>query len=407
MPLSRRIMIQAGLATMGGGLSRAQGRDVLRIGVLTDLSGPYADSAGASSVACTRMAAEEFMAAAPGIRVEVLQADHLNKPDVALGIARQWFDQDGVDVITNCNNSAIAFAVNGLAREKDKIQLNTGAAASDLTGPQCSPNFVHWTYDTWQIAHAVGTATVKAGGDRWYFIAADYAFGRAMQRDLSRWVEQSGGRVLGTAYYPFPGTTDFSSYLLAAQASGANVVGLLNAGADFTNCIKQGREFGVSPKVRLIGTVAFITDVHAMGLGIAEGLTYSESFYWDLNARTRAFTERAVKRSPRNWPNAIHAGDYAATTHYLKVANQMGAGRAKISGAAVVAAMKALPTDDDAYGAGLIRQDGRHIHPVYLLQAKAPNESRGEWDCLKLIDTLSSETAFRPLSEGGCPLVKA
>jgi branched-chain amino acid transport system substrate-binding protein len=413
MPIIRRTLLKSALAAaalpvMPAMRARAQAAPTIKIGVLTDLSGPYADSAGPTSVICTKLAADEAMAAMPGLKVEIIAADHLNKPDIALNIARQWFDRDGVDAITSCNNSAIAIAVANLARDKNKVQLNTGAASADLTGPGCTPNLVQWTYDTWEIAHSTGIATVKAGGDKWFFVAADYAFGRAMQRDLTQWVELAGGKVLGTVFYPFPSTTDFSSYLLQAQASGANVVGLLNAGADTINCIKQAHEFGIKPPaMRLAATVAFITDIHAIGLEIAQGLTYTECFYWDLNDRTRAFTKRVVQRSPDNWPNQIHAGDYGATLHYLKVVNQIGAARAKASGLDAVNAMKAMPTDDDAYGPGILRIDGRHIHPAYLLQAKTPAESKAPWDCLKLLQTTPTNEAFRPLSEGKCPLVPA
>ena len=347
------------------------------------------------------------MAASPGLNVEIVQGDHLNKPDVALTIARKWFDEDRVDVITNCNNSAIALAVSGLARERDKVHLNTGAASVDLTGPNCSPNLVHWTYDTWEIAHSTGVSTVKSGGSTWFLIAADYAFGHAMQSDLTRWVKQTGGEVLGTVFYPFPSTTDFSAYMLQAQASGAKVVSFLNAGADFINCVKQAHEFGlVAPAFRLAGTAVFLTDIHALGLQAAQSLTYTECFYWDRNERTRAFTNRIKQRSPDNYPNQIHAGDYGATIHYLKIVNQMGVAAAKMSGRDTVRAMKALPTDDDAYGPGLIRIDGRHIHPAYLMQAKTPAESKGEWDLLTILQTTPAGEAFRPLSEGKCPLAQ-
>ncbi len=409
MAIARRRLLQvtAGLAAAPAGAARAQGKPI-RIGVLTDLSGQYSDTAGATSIACTQMAPHEAMAAAPGLKVEVLQADHQQKPDLALNIARQWFDRDGVDVITNCNNSAIALAISDLCRERDKVNLNTGAATVELTGPSCNANLVHWTYDTWEIAHSTGIATVQSGGDKWFLIVADYAFGRAMQADLSRFVTAAGGQVLGATSYPFPGTTDFSSFLLQGQASGANVIGLLNAGGDFVNCIKQAHEFGIRPPaIRLAGTAAFINSIHALGLETAQGLTYTECFYWDLNDRTRSFAKRAMARTPTNCPNQIQAGDYAATTHYLKVAHRMGADAAKASGAATVAAMKAMPTDDDAYGPGSIRIDGRHIHPAYLLQAKAPGENRGEWDLCRILQTTPTESAFRPLGEGRCPLVKA
>ena len=414
MPFPRRDLLKSAVAAgMAVPLGRAWAQPAapaggtIRIGVLTDLSGPYSDSAGLTSVICTQLAVDEFMAATPGIKVEVLKADHLNKPDVALGIARQWFDREGVDVITNCNNSAIAIAIANMARDRNKVHLNTGAASADLTGSACTPNLVHWTYDTWEIAHSTGTATVKAGGDKWFFVAADYAFGHAMQRDLTQWVQQAGGQVLGTVFYPFPGTTDFSSYLVQAQSSGATVVGLLNAGADFINCVKQSHEFGLAPKIRMAGTAAFVTDIHSLGLGTAQGLTYTECFYWDTNDRTRAFTNRVKQRSPDNWPNQIHAGDYAATLHYLKAVQQIGVARAKASGLDAVNAMKAMPTDDDAYGRGQVRADGRHIHPALLLQAKAPAESHGPWDLLKVLETTPTDQAFRPLADGHCPLVPA
>ncbi|WP_158742945.1 ABC transporter substrate-binding protein [Acidisphaera sp. L21] len=406
----RRRLLQTALAASAVPLvgARAQGaKPTIKIGVLTDLSGPYRDSAGPTSVACTQQAVQEAMAAAPGLNVEVVQGDHLNKPDVALTIGRRWFDQEGVDVITNCNNSAIALAIGGLARERNKVHLNTGAATVDLTGPNCSPNLVHWTYDTWEIAHSTGVATVKSGGGKWFLVAADYAFGHAMQSDLTRWVKSAGGDVLGTVFYPFPGTADFSSYMVQAQASGANIVGFLNAGADFINCVKQAHEFGLlPPAVRLAGTAVFLTDIHSLGLTTAQGLTYTECFYWDRDDRTRAFTERVKKRSPNNYPNQIHAGDYAATLHYLKVVNQIGVTKAKTSGVEAVQAMKAMPTDDDAYGPGTVRVDGRHIHPAFLMQVKTPAESRGEWDLLKIIQTTPTDEAFRPLNEGKCPLVQ-
>lgn len=411
MEFARRRLIQGAVAVAAAGpsaVARAQPVTPIRIGVLTDLSGPYSDTAGATSVACTQLAADEAMAAMPGLKIEVLRADHQNKPDLALSIARQWFDREGVDVVTNCNNSAIALAISTLCQQRDKVHLNTGAATVELTGPACNANLVQWTYDTWEIAHSTGVATVKAGGTKWFFIAADYAFGHAMEGDLTRWVKQAGGQVVGTVYYPFPGTTDFSSYLVQAQTSGANVIGLLNAGGDFVNCIKQAHEFGIKPPaIRLAGTAAFINSIHALGLETAQGLTYTECFYWDLDDRTRAFTKRAAARTPDNYPNQIQAGDYSATLHYLKAVNQLGVARAKASGSQTVAAMKAMPTDDDAYGPGLIRIDGRKIHPAYLLQVKAPSETRGGWDLCRIVQTTPAAEAFRPLSEGNCPLVKA
>ena len=409
MTVGRRTFLQTAVASAAlvPWRARAQAAAPIRIGVLTDLSGSYSDSAGATSVACTQQAIDEARKAAPGLAIEMIVADHQNKADLALGLVRQWLDRDGVDVVTNCNNSAIAMGVSALCHERNKVCLNTGAATADLTASACNANLVHWTYDTWEIAHATGLATVKAGGDRWYFIAADYAFGRAMQADLTRWVTQAGGKVLGTAFYPFPGTTDFSSFLLQAQSSGANVIGLLNAGGDFVNCIKQAHEFGIQPpQVKLAGTAAYVTSIHAIGLETAKGLTYTESFYWDLNDRTRAFTKR-VPRTPDNYPNQIQAGDYSATTHYLKAVNQLGMAAAKASGLATVNAMKAMPSDDDAYGKGSVRIDGRHIHDVYLLEAKTPAESKGEWDLCRVVSTIPAAEAFRPLSEGNCPLARS
>ncbi len=408
--VGRRHVLQAGaLATLPILRARAQtAGEVVRIGVLTDLSGSYRDSAGPVSVACTQMAAAEAMAAAPGLKVEVLQGDHQNKPDLALSIARRWFDTEGVDVVSSCNNSAIALAIATLGRERDKTVLITGAATADLTGPACSPNTVHWSYDTWEIAHTTGTATVGDGGKKWFFIAADYAFGHAMQADLTHWVTSAGGTVVGTTFYPFPSTTDFSSFLLQAQSSGADVVALLNAGADFINCVKQAHEFGIrAPKIRLAGTATFITDMHSLGLQVAQGLTYTDNFYWDMNDRTRAFSARLLPRAPGVRASQNQASDYAACLHYLKAVNRIGAAAAKASGRAAVAAMKALPTDDDAFGPGQVRIDGRHLHPALLLRAKTPAESHGEWDLLTVVAVTPAEQAFRPLGEGKCPMVPA
>ena len=410
MAIARRRLLQTTIAASAaarGAFAQAASAPAapIRIGVLTDLSGQYSDTAGATSVACTQIAVDEAMAAMPGLTVEVLRADHQNKPDLALSIARQWFDRDGVDVVTNCNNSSIALAISNLCHQRNKVHLNTGAATVELTGPACNVNLVQWTYDTWEIAHSTGVATVRSGGKKWFFIAADYAFGHAMEADLTRFVKDAGGQVLGTVYYPFPGTTDFSSFLVQGQASGADVIGLLNAGGDFVNCIKQAHEFGIKPpSVRLAGTATFINSIHALGLETAQGLTYTECFYWDLDDRTRSFTKRVVARTPDNYPNQIQAGDYAATLHYLKAVNQLGVARAKASGADAVAAMKAMPSDDDAYGPGSIRVDGRHIHPAFLLQVKAPAESRGGWDLCRVVQTTPTDEAFRPLSEGKCPL---
>nr|WP_254070208.1 ABC transporter substrate-binding protein [Acidisphaera sp. L21] len=384
-------------------IGRAQSQ-TLRIGVLNDQSGPYRDDGGPTSAICTRQAVAEF--AASGFNVEVVVADHQNKPDVGAGIARRWFDQDGVDVIVDVPTSSVALAVASVCTEKNKVMLNNGAATTDLTGAQCSPNIVHWTYDTYMLAKSTGGAMVKAGGDSWFFITADYVFGQQLQRDTSGFVEAAGGKILGSVKYPFPATTDFSGLLVQAQASGAKVLGLANSGGDTINCIKQAREFGLMPKMKVAGMLMYNSNVRAIGLDIAQGLLLTESYYWDLNDRTRAFNERVKPKTPNQWPNMVQAGCYASTLHYLKAVSAVGIGVAKTSGKDVVARMKAMPTDDDCFGQGMIRADGRKIHPSYLLQAKTPAESHGSWDCLKLVATTPADEAFRPMNQGGCAMLK-
>jgi len=339
--------------------------------------------------------------------VEVISADHQNKPDLAVSIARQWFDRDGVDFLLDVPTSSVALAVQPVVREKNKVYINSGAASAVLTGEQCSPNFVHWTYDTYMLAKSTGGAMVKAGGDSWYFITADYAFGHALENDTSNFVKKSGGKVVGAVRTPFPGTTDFSSFLVQAQASGAKVLGLANAGGDTVNCVKQAAEFGVNKSMKLASLLMFVTDVHALGLDVAQGLILSETFYWDLNDKTRAWTNRVKAKTPNNWPNMIHAGCYSATLHYLKTVAEMGVAKAKEDGRAVVAAMKAKPTEDDCFGTGTIRADGRRICPSYLFEVKKPSESKGAWDYFKLVQTTPADEAFRPLNEGNCPLVRS
>ena len=380
-----------------------------RLGVLTDLSGPYRDTSGPGSVACAKQAAEEAQAALPGLRVEVLAADHQNKPDIGAGIARQWFDEGGVDAVVDVPNSGVGLAIAQVCREKDKVFLVAGAGTTDLTGPHCAPTTVHWTFDTYMLSRSTGGALVEAGRKTWFFVAADYAFGRALRRDATAVIERAGGSVVGGVSYPFPQTTDFSAFLLQARASGAQVLALANAGADTINCIKQAAEFGVtgSGAVTLAAMLMFISDVHALGLQAARGLVLTETFYWDLNARTRAFTQRVLPRMQPDWrPDMEHAGSYAAPLHYLKAASSMGAAEAKRSGAATVARMKAMPTDDDAFGAGRIREDGRALHPAYLFEVKQPGESTGPWDYYKLLATTPADQAARPLDQGGCPLVR-
>jgi branched-chain amino acid transport system substrate-binding protein len=409
MRLTRRRLLGATLAASATPLrARAAEAPVLRLGVLTDLSGPYRDTSGPGSVACARQAAEEAMAAFPGMRVEVLQADHQNKPDIGAGIARQWFDRDGVDAIIDVPNSAVGLAVAEVVRQKDKVFLVTGAGTADLTGAHCAPTTVHWTFDTYMLSRSNGGALVEAGRKTWFFIIADYAFGHALQRDATAFIEQAGGHVLGSAAYPFPSTTDFSSFLLQAQASGAQVLALANAGMDTINCIKQAAEFGLRAKgMTIAAMLMFIGDVHSLGPATAQGLTLTETFYWDLNDRTRAFTQRVRPKMPQDWrPNMEHAGSYAAPLHYLKTAHDMGPAEAKKSGAATVARMKAMPTDDDAFGPGRIREDGRKLHPAYLFEVKSPQESRDPWDLYKLIATTPADQAVRPLAKGGCRFVR-
>jgi len=404
MQLSRRLLLGTAAATAALPVRRvrAQDKTTIKIGVLNDQSGPYRDTGGRSSYYCAQQAVAEFQA--QGFSVDVIIADHQNKPDIGDGIARQWYDRDGVDVILDVPTSSVALAIAGVAREKDKAYLNIGAATADLTGKQCAPCIVHWSYDTYMLAKSTGGATVRSGGDSWYFITADYAFGHQLQEQTTRFVTAAGGKVLGSSAYPFPGTTDFSSFLLQAQASGAKVLGLCNAGADTVNSIKQAKEFGL--QARIAAMLMFITDVHALGLDVAQGLTLTESFYWDLNDRTRAFTERVKPRTPNNWPNMIHAGCYASTLHYLKAVTQIGVANAKQSGAAVVAAMKAMPTDDDAFGKGRIREDGMAMFPSYLFQVKTPAESKGPWDFYKQVSSYGPDEAWRPLAEGGCAFIK-
>ena len=388
--------------------ARAQAKPI-RLGVLNDQSGPYRDTGGMYSVNCVRVAVDDFQKAGGdlGVPVEVVFADHQNKPDVAVGIARQWFDQGGVDAILDVPTSSVALAVNTVAREKNKTYINTGAGTAELTGKQCSPNTVHWSYDTWMLAQSTGGATVRSGGTSWFFITADYVFGQQLQRDTAAFVTQNGGKVLGSAAYPFPGTTDFSSFLVSAQSSGAKVLGFANAGADTVNCIKQAAEFGLTSSMRLAALLMFIQDVHGLGLAAAQGLVLTESFYWDLNDRTRAFAKRFQAKMPGKMPNMTNAGAYAGALHYLKAAKAMGVAAAQADGAAAVARMKAMPTDDDAFGHAGIREDGLVMLPVFLFQVKKPGESHGDWDYYTLLATTPPDQAWRPLKDEGCPLVRS
>lgn len=374
----------------------------VKAGVLNDRSGLYADLSGEGSVIAARMAVEDFKAAEKGIKVEIVSADHQNKPDVGSTIARQWYDQDGVDIILDVPTSSVALGVSQITREKNKIHINSGGGTSDLTGKACSPNTIHWTYDTYALAQGTGGALVKAGGDTWFFLTADYAFGHALERDTSAIVTKSGGKVVGAVRTPFPGT-DFSSYLLQAQSSKAKVIGLANAGSDLTNSVKQAAEFGITQGgQKLAGMLGFISDVHALGLQNAQGLVLTESFYWDRDEQTRAFSERFAKQHKGAKPTMVHAGVYSGMLHYLKAVE---AAKSKDS-AAVMAKMKELPTEDPVFGKGSVRADGRKMHNMYLYEVKTPAESKGAWDYYKQIAVIPAEQAFRPLAESECPLVK-
>jgi branched-chain amino acid transport system substrate-binding protein len=374
----------------------------VKIGVLNDRSGVYADLSGEGSVVAARMAVEDFDAASKGINVEIVSADHQNKADIASNIARQWYDQDGVDAIFDVPTSSAALAVSEITREKDKIFINSGAGSADLTGKACSPNTIHWTYDTWALAHGTGGAMVAAGFDTWFFITADYAFGHALEADTSAVVTEAGGQVLGSVRHPFPGQ-DFSSFLLQAQASGAKVIGLANAGGDTVNTIKQASEFGITQSGQaLAGLLIFITDVNALGLDAAQGLVLTESFYWDLNDDTRAWSDRFAQTMNGAKPTMVQAGVYAGVLHYLKAIEATGSKDAKT----VMASMKATPTSDPLFGEGEVRADGRKIHDMYLFKVKAPEASTGPWDYYELVATIPADKAFRPLADGGCPLVQ-
>ena len=378
---------------------------VLKVGVLNDMSGPFADLSGKGSVVAAQMAADDFaQEAGPGApRVEILSADHQNKADVGAVTARRWVDQDGVAAVVDVPNSAVALAVNQVMRDKDRAFLASSTATSDLTGKSCAPTTVQWTFDTWALANGTARALVKAGGDTWFFITADYAFGQALSRDATALVQANGGKVLGEARHPLD-TIDLSSFLLTAQASGAKVIALANAGTDTSNTIKQAAEFGVGKDgtQRLAGLLVFLTDVDALGLPAAQGLVLTEAFYWDLNDRTRAWSARFAARAGGRMPTMNHAGVYSSTLAYLRAAAAAGT----VSGAAVVARMGAAPIDDPLFGVTTIRRDGRAVHDMYLFEVKAPAESKGRWDYYKLIATIPADQAFRPMAEGGCPLVR-
>ncbi len=399
-------MIAAGLAFASLAATPAQADmtdGVIRIGVLTDMSGTYSDLSGAGSVFAAKKAVEDFKKDNPDVNAEVISADHQNKADISANTARQWYDVDKVDVIVDLVTSSTALAVVNVAKEKNKVALISGAASSALTGNACTANSIHWTYDTWALANGTGKAITKTGGDSWFFLTADYAFGHALEKDTAAVVTANGGKVLGSVRHPFP-AQDFSSFLLQAQASQAKIIGLANAGADTTNAIKQASEFGiVSGGQNLAGLLVFLTDVHALGLKTAQGLIFTEAWYWDQNDNNRAFAKDYAAALGGKYPTMVHAGVYSSVIHYLRAATAL---KSDADGAAVVAKMKELPTDDKLFGKGSVRQDGRHIHDMYLFEVKKPAESKGEWDYYKTRATIPAAEAWRPIAESECPLVK-
>ena len=394
----------AALLLLGSAAQAQQITDnVVKIGVLTDLSSLYTDLAGQGSIVAAQMAVEDFGGKLNGMPIEIVSADHQNKADIGSNIARQWFDTDKVDAIVDVPNSGVALATSEITRQKNRVLLVSGAGSADLTGPKCSPNTIHWTYDTWALANGTGKAVVKTGGDSWFFLTADYAFGQALERDTSAVVMANGGKVLGTVRHPL-NNSDFSSFLLQAQSSGAKIIGLANAGGDTTNAIKQASEFGiVKGGQNLAGLLVFITDINALGLQTAQGLILTSAFYWDSNDATRTWSEKFTARNKNIHPTMVHAGVYAAVTHYLKA---LAALKSDADGSAVIAKMKELPSDDPLFGKGMVRADGRKVHDMYLFEVKKPEESAGPWDYYKLRATIPAAEAFRPLAQGNCPLVK-
>ncbi len=400
--MKRTISLAALAVTLACGTASAQQINV-KIGVLSDMSSLYSDVGGPGSVVAAKLAIADFTKANPNVKVEMVSGDHQNKPDVGSQMANQWFDVQKVDMIVDVPNSGVALAVSQVTAQKNKVFLVSGAGASDITGPKCNANTIHWTYDTWMLANGTGTAVVKTGGNTWFFLTADYAFGLALERDTTAAVEKAGGKVLGKVRHPL-NTNDFSSFLLQAQASKAKVIGLANAGGDTINAIKQGAEFGiVKGGQKFAGLLVFVSDVNALGLQTAQGLTLTETWYWDMNDANRAWTKRwqAERNAPGKFPTMVQAGVYSAITHYLKAVVAL---KSAADGKAVVAEMKKLPTDDPLFGKGTIRADGRKIHPAYLFEVKSPDESKYPGDFYKLLATIPANEAFRPVKDGNCPL---
>ena len=397
-----RTTLLAALAATALSAGSALAQVSVKLGVLNDMSGLYADISGPGSVVAAKMAVEDFKAESKGIKVEIVSADHQNKPDVGSSIARKWYDQDGVDMILDVTTSSVALAVSDVTREKNRIFMISGGGTSDLTGAKCTPNNVHWTYDTWALANGTGSAVTKGGGDTWFFLTADYAFGAALERDTGEAVKKAGGKILGGVKHPLS-NADFSSFLLQAQGSKAKVIGLANAGADTINAIKQASEFGITQAGQsLAGLLIFSSDVKSLGLKAAQGLKLTEAFYWDQTDATRDFAKRFAAQFGGKMPTSAQAGVYSSVIHYLKAVEALKAKDTE----KVMAKMKELPIDDVLFGKGSIRVDGRAIHPMYLYEVKKPEESKGEWDMYKVLATIPTDEAFRPLKDGGCPLVK-
>ena len=398
------LLLGSALAVLSAGLAAAQDKAV-KIGVLSDQSGLYADLGGPGSVLAAQMAAEDSGLTAKGWKIDVISGDHQNKPDIGTSIARQWFDVEKVDTIVDVPNSGVALAVNNVVKEKNGVYINSGAATSDLTNAQCSPNTVHWTYDTYMLAHTTGQALVKAGGDTWFFLTADYAFGAALERDTTAVITANGGKVVGGVKHPL-NTPDFSSFLLQAQSSKAKIIGLANAGGDTTNAIKQAAEFGIGKGgQKLAALLLFLTDVKAIGLETAQGLNFTETFYWDANDATRAFSKRFSARMKNSAaPTMVQAGVYAGLLHYFKALEALGGN--PHDGVKIVDKMKSIPTDDPLFGKGEIWPNGRTIHSAYLFEVKKPAESKGPWDLYKLVGTVPGDQAFTPLAQSTCALLK-
>src|SRR6201747_1403396 len=398
------LLLGTALTLATGGFALAQDKTV-KIGALSDQSGLYADLGGAGSTLAAQMALEDSGLTGKGGKINTISGDHQNKPDIGTAIARQWFDVDKVDVIVDVPNSGVALAVNNVIKEKNGVYINSGAATSDLSNAQCSPNTVHWTYDTYMLAHTTGQALVKAGGDTWFFMTADYAFGAALERDTTAVITANGGKVVGGVKHPL-NTSDFSSFLLQAQSSKAKIIGLANAGGDTTNSIKQAAEFGiVKGGQKLAALLLFLTDVKAIGLETAQGLNFTETFYWDMNDQTRAFSKKFAARMKSGAPpTMVQAGVYSGLIHYFKALEALGGN--PHDGVKVVEKMKSIPTDDTLFGKGAIEPNGRTIHSAYLFEVKKPSESKAPWDFYKLVGTVPGDQAFTPLAESKCALLK-